>query len=320
MDFPSRLLLLLDVVDQGSFVKASEYRNVNKSAISRQISSLESELGVRLLNRTTRSLALTTAGIEIVKQAKILRSLLDETLMRAQIHHSEPRGLLRVTSTNYFGRQYVQKAILAFQASYPDIEIELRLEDRVVDIVGEGYDIGIRTGEPSDSSLILKRLARNRLLIVASPSFLVKYGEPLSIGELEKLPAVVYSAAGLLVDKIKYYDEQESESQIKLNAVYKVNDLEMLTNAAVSGNVISVVTAQMIEQEILEGKLVPIMKQLHLADYGTFYAVYPHKDAPLKTKLFIDHLKLIIGKSIPVWEERIPGFEKMYGVDSPAKS
>jgi len=315
MDFPSRLLLLLDVVDQGSFVKASEFRNINKSVISRQISKLENELGVRLLNRTTRSLSLTTAGVEVIKQAKSLRTLLDETLMRAQTCHAEPRGLLRISSTNYFGRQYVQKAALAFQESYPDVEIDLRLEDRVINIVGEGYDIGIRTGEPEDSTLIMRKLARNRLLVVASPEFLAKYGEPQTVNELSKLPAVVYSATGLLVDKIKYFDANGLESQIKLNAVYKVNDLEMLTSAAVSGNVFSVVTAQMIGPEIMEGKLVPIMKQLKLSDYGSFYAVYPHRDAPIKTRLFIDCLKQIVGEPIPVWEERIPGFDKMYGGD-----
>jgi len=205
-----------------------------------------------------------------------LRTLLNETHVLAQNYHSEPRGTLRITSTSYFGRQYVQKAVMAFQRKYPVVKIELRLEDRVVDMVGEGYDIGFRTGEPRDSSLIARKLARNRLLIVASPAFLEKYREPKTIPELEKLPAVVYSSSGILLDKIKYYDEQGREAHIQLNATYKVNELDMLTNTATEGNMLSVVTAQMIENEILEDKLIPIMTQLHLADYGTFYAVYPH--------------------------------------------
>ena len=313
MDFASRLLLLLDVVDLGSFTDASERRNVNRSVVSKQISKLESELGVRLLNRTTRSLSLTTAGHQIVKQAISLRDLLNETHALAQNYHAEPKGVLRITSTSYFGREYVQKAILIFQRKYPDIEIELRLEDRTVDIVAEGYDIGFRTGKPKDSALVARNIARNRLLIVASPEFIERYGEPSTIEALEQLPAVVYSTTGLLINKIKYFDRSGAEASIKLNAVYKVSELDMLTNTAVAGNMLSLVTAQMINNEVLEGRLVPIMTDLNLADYGTFFAVYPHRDSPIKTRLFIDTLKDIIGEGIPAWEKRIPGFNNMYG-------
>ncbi|MEJ1378687.1 MAG: LysR family transcriptional regulator [Candidatus Sedimenticola sp. (ex Thyasira tokunagai)] len=313
MDFASRLLLLLDVINFGSFSKVSDHRNVNRSVISKQISKLEDELGVRLLNRTTRSLSLTTAGQEVMNQARSLHTLLDETRTLAQNYHSEPIGILRLTSASYFGRWYIQKAVMAFQRKYPAIKIELRLEDRIVDLVAEGYDLGFRTGEPKDSSLIAKKLARNRLLIVASPSFLERYGEPETISELEKLPAVVYSSTGLLLDKIRFYDNQGKEAYIQLNAAYKVNELDMLTDTAIEGNMISVVTAQMIKNEILEGKLIPIMTQLHLADYGTFYAVYPHRNPPQKTRLFLDTLKELIGEQTPTWEQRILGFDKMYG-------
>ena len=313
MDLASRLLLLLDVVDLGSFTKAAEHRNVNRSVISKQITKLEEELGTRLLNRTTRSLSLTSAGGDMVAQARKLRILLDDTQLLAQDYHSQPRGCLRVSSTSYFGRQYVQQAVVAFQRQYPQVSIELQLEDRVVDMVGEGYDIGFRTGEPEDSSLIARKIARNRLLIVASPDYLARHGEPRTVAELEQLPAVVYSAPGLLIDKIKYVDDAGAEQWLRLNAAYKVNELGMLVNAASEGNMLSVVTAQMITDEILDGRLVPIMTHLNLADYGSFYAVYPHRQPPLKTRLFLDTLKVIVGDNPPVWEARIPGFEQMYG-------
>lgn len=313
MDFAGRMLLLLDVIESVSFVGASEQRQVNRSVISKQISKLETELGVRLLNRTTRSLSLTTAGTEVLGQAQRLRSLLNETEVRAQHYHSEPIGSLRITSVNEFGRRYVQKAVMAFQRKYPDIRVELRLEDRVADMVAENFDLGFRSGEPKDSSLIARKLARNRLLIVASPDFLKRYGEPKTIAELEQLPAVIYSSAGLLIDKIKYHDSHGKEAHIHLNGTYKVNELEMLVDTAKEGNMLSVATAQMIENEILEGKLVPIMTHLDLVDYGTFYVVYPHRDLPLKSRLFIETLKELIGIETPIWEQRIPGYDTMYG-------
>lgn len=312
MDLASRLLLLLEVSELGSFVKVSELRNVNRSAISKQIGKLEKELGVRLLNRTTRSLSLTAAGSEMVNQAKQLRELLNNSKRLAENYHSEPRGELKISSSTLFGRQYVQQAILRFQARYPDIRIELLLEDRMVDLVGEGFDIGFRIGEPKESNLIAKQIAKNRLLIVAAPAFIEKYGKPNTIPKLESLPAVVYSAQGLLIDKIKYLDNTGSEAFIQLNTAYKVNEVEMLINTAVAGEMLTVTTAQMIENEVLEGKLIPIMTHINLADYGTFYAVYPHRNSPLKTRLFIEMLKGVVGDQTPIWETRIPGFDNMY--------
>lgn len=182
----------------------------------------------------------------------------------------------------------------------------------MVDLVGEGFDIGFRIGEPKESNLIAKQIAKNRLLIIASPAFIEKHGKPSTIPKLESLPAVVYSAQGLLIDKIKYLDNTGKEAFIQLNTAYKVNEVEMLINTAVAGEMLTVTTAQMIENEVLEGKLIPIMTHINLADYGTFYAVYPHRNSPLKTRLFIETLKEVVGDKVPIWETRIPGFDKMY--------
>ena len=248
----------------------------------------------------------------MVNQAKQLRDLLNNSKRLAENYHSEPRGELKISSSTLFGRQYVQQAVLKFQAQYPDIRIELLLEDRIVDLVGEGFDIGFRIGEPKESNLIAKQIAKNRLLIVAAPAFIEKHGKPNTIPKLESLPAVVYSAQGLLIDKIKYLDDTENEAFIQLNAAYKVNEVEMLINTAVAGEMFTVTTAQMIENEVLEGKLIPIMTHINLADYGTFYAVYPHRNSPLKTRLFIEMLKDVVGEKTPIWEARIPGFVNMY--------
>jgi DNA-binding transcriptional LysR family regulator len=212
-----------------------------------------------------------------------------------------------------FGRQYVQQAIAVFQKQYPDVDFELRLEDRIVDMVKEGFDIGFRIGKPKNSSLISRKIARSRLLIVASPEFIAQHGEINTIEKLESLPATIYAAPGLLIDKFSYVDQEGQAQHFQLNAAYKVNDVEMISKSALTGSTLAVVTAQMIEDEVLSGELVPIMTHLNLDDFGTFYAVYPHRDAPIKTKLFIDTLKTIVGEDKPVWEQGIPGFDDMYG-------
>ena len=318
MDLASKLLLLLDVAELGTFAKASEHRHVDRSVISKQIAKLEQELGVRVLNRTTRSLSLTAAGTEIVQQAKLLRELLNETKRRAQNYHSEPQGRLKITSSTHFGRRYVQSAVIEFQRRFPQIDVELRLEDRLVDIVGEGYDIGFRFGEPKDSSLIARKLARNRLAIVASESFFKRYKRPETIQDLKTLPCAIYSSSGFEVDRVNVINELGLEESIKLNAAYRVNDVEMLVRTAESGNMFAVVSAQMLENEVISGALIPIMTDLTLLDFGALYAVYPHRDSPVKTRLFIDTIKELIGSNIPDWESSIPGFDSMYGHEKEA--
>lgn len=148
---------------------------------------------------------------------------------------------------------------------------------------------------------------------VAAPAFLEKHGEVNSLEKLESLPATIYAAPGLLFDKFGYQDEQGKQQHFQLNVAYKVNDVEMLARSAAGGNTLAVVSAQMVQDEIKQGTLVPIMTHLNIDDFGTFYAVYPHRDAPIKTKLFIGTLKSIVGEGFPIWEKNIPNFDKMYG-------
>ncbi|MBD1582320.1 LysR family transcriptional regulator [Pseudoalteromonas sp. S16_S37] len=316
MELTNRLMLLLEVVELGSFANVAEHRNVDRSVISRQIAKLESELEVRLLHRTTRSLSLTAAGNEIVEKARALREQLHDTIRVAQNYHCEPKGKLKITSPHIFGRRFLQNVILNFQAKYPDIEFELRLEDRIVDMVGEGFDLGFRVGEPKDSTLIAKKIARNRMLIVAAPDFIRRHGEPKSIADLERLPAVVYASTGLITDKIKYYDDNQQVATIQLRAAYKVNEGDVLVDTAKAGNMVAVVAAHMIQDEVLKGHLVPLLTDLHLADFGAFYAMYTHRNSPAKIKLFINELQNSLGEDSPLWEQNIPHFANMYGYEN----
>ncbi len=320
MDLTSRLLLLLEVNELGTFAKVADHRNVDRSVISKQINKLEHELGVRVLNRTTRSLSLTAAGNEMIQQAIQLRQLINETKHLAQNYHSEPKGRLKITSSSHFGRQYVQRAIIEFQRCFPEVEIELRLEDRLVDMVGEGYDIGFRFGEPKDSSLVAKKLGRNRLAIVASDEFIERHGLPNTLDDIRHLPCAIYASTGLVGDQLTFVNNNNQLKTMPLNAAYKVNDVEMLVRAAESGNMFAVVAAQMIHGEVKDGKLKPILTDIQLVDYGALYAVYPHREAPKKTRLFIETIQNLIGIDLPVWEANIPGFENMYGFKNGRKT
>lgn len=307
MDFPSKLLIFLEVVEQGSFIKVAELRNVDRSVISRHISSLEDELQVRLFNRTTRSLSVTDAGKEMAQYARNLRQLVDDAKSTAENYHSEPRGTLRITSSGFLGRRYLHKAVDSFRKKYPLVQIEIRLEERLIDLVGEGFDLGLRLGRPKDSRLVGQKLATNKILIVAAPSLIEKHGMPTTIDELSTLPAVTYSHEGISNDHVSVLSEGKV-TQVPLNPVYQVSDMEMLMDAAASGIGIAVITGYMVQNELLEGQLLHLMPDLKLPDFGDLYVVYPHRDAPPKIKLFIEEVKKTIGSPIPNWEHRIPSF------------
>jgi len=304
--------MLLEVVEQGSFAKAAELRNIDRSVISKQISRLEDELGVRLLNRTTRSFSLTAAGAEMIKKAGELRELLGETVRMAENYHLEPRGVLKITSSTLIGRRYLQPVLNDFQKRFPQVEVELRLDDRLVDIVSEGFDLAFRIGEPKDSSLIARKIARNRLLIVAAPEFISTYGMPATMEELADLPAASYASNSMRVETVDYYNSSGEPCEQKIKSVYRANDAEALLMKAISGTAYFVAPAFIIGDEITDGKLIPILTDVKLMDYSAMYAVYPHRDLPVRTRLFFDAVREYLGKDKPIWEHGIPNFEQMY--------
>lgn len=312
MDTTSRLLMLLDVVERGSFAKAAASRNIDRSVISKQMSRLEEDLGVRLLNRTTRSFSLTAAGAEMVKKAQELRELLGDTIRLAENYHQEARGILKINASTIIGRRYLQPVINDFQKRFPQVEVELHLDDQLVDIVAEGFDLAFRIGEPKDSSLIARKIARIRLLLLASPEFIETYGMPTSIEQLASLPAASYSSQSVRVESISYYNDKNEICEQKTKSTFRANDGEVLLLKALSGTAYVLAPAFVISNEVREGLLIPLLTTLKLTDFSAMYAVYPHRDLPVRTRLFFDAVKEYLGKEKPLWENSIPDFDQLY--------
>ncbi|MBO9491636.1 LysR family transcriptional regulator [Endozoicomonas sp. G2_1] len=313
MDTSSRILLFLDVTERGSFAKVAEHRQIDRSVVSKQIAKLEQELGVRLLNRTTRSFSITGAGNEVLRKARELKSLLDDTSRLAENYHLEPKGRLRVTCSYPLAQQILQPVINDFQQRFPDVEIELYVGDRVLDIVGDGYDLAFRVGELKDSSLVARYLARNRLVLLASPNFLARYGEPQTVEELAELPATCYAGEKFRADYIDYVDDNNQPARMPMNCRFAANEVEIMKLSALAGNCYYLAPAFQIHNEVKSGQLVPFMKQMKLRDFAAIYAVYPHRDLPLRTRLFFEAVKEYVGNPVPYWEQNIPGFAEMYG-------
>ena len=159
MSITNQLLLFRDIVQKGSFTKAASLNDMDNSALSKQIKKLESDIGVQLLNRSTRSFSLTPAGEEILEQAHQLKDTLKHIQLIADSYQSEPKGILRITSPIYFGHQYLQPVISKFMRLHPKIQIIHSLNDKKTDIISDKFDLAFRLGKLNDSNLIAKKVA-----------------------------------------------------------------------------------------------------------------------------------------------------------------
>ncbi|WP_285163021.1 LysR family transcriptional regulator [Shewanella goraebulensis] len=316
MDMATRLELFIDIVQHGTFAKVADIHNLDRSVVSKQIKALETQLGIRLLNRSTRALALTDAGAEVLKQAEIVRNALVDTEKLAQSFHCEPKGLLRITSNVSFGHLYLRPAINRFMAKYPDTYIDLMLDDKRTDIIGDKFDIAFRIGPPKDSNLIAKKLASNKLAILASHSFIQQYGKPATIEALIALPAVIYFNGEFHLNKIEISESPSATSsrmvKYNQNGRFRANDVGSLLSAVEAGLGYSVISLTTLEQSIEKNGLVPLLTDYKLANNsGGIYAVYPHRNQTPLVNKFIEMVIDVIGTP-PIWEGYINDYESFY--------
>ncbi|MEQ5818491.1 LysR family transcriptional regulator [Halomonas sp. SCS19] len=312
MDQPSRLLLLVDVAELGSFSEAAKRRELDRSVVSKHIARLEQELGVRLLNRSTRSLSLTQAGQAMVQQGRELRDWMYHTQALAENLQQMPSGRLKVSAPGILGRCLGFEAMRRFRQHYPDVQVDLQLEERRVDVIGEGYDLVLRVGDLKDSNLVASPLAPNHLLIGASPAFIERHGEPRDLATLARLPALTFSSQQFQLDYLPYLDDQGREQKLPLNSQVRTSEAEVIKRGVMEGMGIGVLPAFAMYNEVSDGRIVPLMTDLALPEFGVITLLYPHREMPLRTRRFIEILREMVG-SPPQWEARIPGFAEMYG-------
>jgi DNA-binding transcriptional LysR family regulator len=182
------------VVEQQSFTGAAKALNLPKSSVSRRVTELEEELGVQLLHRTTRKLALTEAGRSYYEQAERALTELNAAAESAAGMDTEARGIVRVTAPVDIGVMGLADILGEFLREYPDIHVELSVSSRVVDLVDEGFDIGVRAGKSRDASLVARRVGNAALCLYASPDYLQKRGRPTSLDELAEHECVLFRA------------------------------------------------------------------------------------------------------------------------------
>ncbi|KYN83193.1 LysR family transcriptional regulator [Vibrio cidicii] len=294
------LPVFVTVVDCGSFSQAAKQLNLTKSAVSKRISHLEDGLGIRLLNRTTRKLSLTEAGQRYYDYASQALSLAKRGVDAVSELHGSPQGRLKITAPMTFGVLHVAPLISEFLGRYPEVEIDLQLEDKMVDLVEGGFDLGIRIGHLPDSNLIAKRLAPCRTVLCASPSYVEKMGAPQKPADLADHNCLRYSYFRGGNEWLFLHQEQEFKVLPRGNFI--VNNSEAIRRALIAGIGVAQMPTFIIGKELRSGTLVNLMPEYLLPEHF-LYAVYPQrKHMPLKVRMFIDFLNEKLGSDTPYWD------------------
>jgi DNA-binding transcriptional LysR family regulator len=276
------------VVDAGSFVKAAEVLGLPKAAMSRYVGELETRLGVRLLQRTTRRLSLTEEGQVFYTRCKELLAGVDEAEAEITSRSGAASGLLRINAPVTFGILHLAPLWGQFRTQYPQVMLDVTLADRVVDLVDEGYDVAIRIATLPSSTLISKRLTSTRLILCASPEYLQKNGTPNHPNELAKHAVISYSY--LSTRDEWHFEGPQGAVSVKTEPCIHTNSGDTCRAAALAHQGIILQPSFLVGDDLKVGTLVELMPEFHALELG-IYAVYPtRKYVSPKVRALIDFL------------------------------
>lgn len=283
----------------GSFAKAADRLGISKAMASKHVADLEAQLGAKLINRTTRQLSLTEAGRRLEAAASNVFGILEEAEQDIQSSASTPRGVLRVNAPMSFGVLHLTPIVNDFLARHPDVEVELKLDDALVNVVEEGYDVAIRIRELGDSSLLARRLAPARMIVAASPAYLAQRGEPAHPRDLTQHDCLVYDY--LARQGVWTFEREGQQEDIRIHGRLRGNNGEVLVNAAIAGHGVALAPSFIAHEALRSGALRPILCDWSAGSRDLWAVMPPGRVDSPKVRAFVDHLVKAIGKS-PYWD------------------
>ncbi len=299
MDKLEAMNAFVKVVALGSYAEAGRALGLTRSAVSKAVMELEQILGARLLDRTTRRVGPTEAGLAYYERCADIILRIEETEMQISRMHSEPKGILKVNAPMSFGALYLGPAIAEFMKAYSELKIELTLNDRFIDPIEEGVDVTIRIAELADSSLIARKLAPARRLLVAAPAYLARHGEPAEPEDLAAHHCLNYGHSTVLQ---RWRLTREGHTiTVPINATLCSNNGDVLRAAALAGLGIATLPSFLTGPDIAEGRLRTVLEQFTPGELGIYALYAPNRYLAAKTRVLIDFLAQYFGGN-PPWD------------------
>lgn len=289
MDQLRQIESFVAVVQAGSFVKAAERLSASKAVVSRLVIELEARLGTRLLNRTTRRLSLTDTGAEYYERCRALLDDLDQANAAASAATAQPRGRLRINAPLSFGNLHLAPLWGEFLKLHPQVELDITLTDRVVDLVDEGYDMAVRIGQLQSSSLVARKLASDRMILCASPGYL-RIAPPLRrVADIADHSVMAYSwwSGG---DTWKFGSADGQHTEVTVNPCLRTNSGDTCRAAALADQGVIFQPGFIVAGDLRSGHLVEILPQWH-GPTIEIHAVYPSRQhVSGKVRAMVDFL------------------------------
>ncbi|MFC5436336.1 LysR family transcriptional regulator [Rhodanobacter umsongensis] len=301
MDRVGDLSLFLRVLDLGSISAAARSLDLSVAVASQRLKRLERELGVRLLHRTTRQLHATPEGAALAEQGRALVEDLEALTGGLRQSATEVSGTLRVTIPASFGRQYISPLLPEFLALHPRVKLSVNLNDQILDLVGSGFDLGIRVGALGDSGLVARQLATNRRVLCASPDYLRRHGVPRTPADLATHDCLLLVGSQGRQDVWRFTDRKGREVAQRVQGRFESNQGELLRDAVVAGLGIALHSVWHVHEELRAGRLQVLLPDYPIAATG-IHAVMPQRRlVPPRVRAFVDFLAGRLGEH-PPWE------------------
>lgn len=279
-----RVEAFIEVVRFGSFAAAAKQLQVSNSHVSRLVSQLEQQLGTQLLYRTTRQIRLTDGGLIYYESCRHLFDGVREAELLLHHHQGQPTGLLKITAPATFGDQYIGPLVNDFQLRYPQLKVNMYFSNRQVELIDEGFDLGVRMGVLRESTLVAKRLCNRHEYIVGSPEYLARITAPQTLTDLERHNCLVGTRGNWLLS----HNGQRKDLQVRGN--WHGNSGSAMLDAALKGMGLAQLPDYYVQAYLADGRLVAVLNDYRFLDAGV-WVVYPQQRhlAP-KVRLFIDFL------------------------------
>lgn len=296
------IAIFTHVARVGSFSAAARRLGISKSKVSTQVADLEHKLAVQLIQRTTRSLSLTEAGHLLYQQGEELLRDAEQAIASVHNLNDATRGLLKVGISQSFGAMHIIPRLPLFMSKHPELELQVSLLDHKVDVVSEGLDLLLTMSEQLPLGMVARPLMKSQFVLVASPEYVAKHGLPTNPEQLVEHNCLVYQGEWH-EHSIWQFRRGEDYCEIGVTGNFRVDNAPALKSAAISGLGIVYLASYLLDNEIEQGTLVPLLRDWQMPHHLPLQAVYPRRKhlAP-KVSAFIDFIKEQIG-DIPYWDK-----------------
>ena len=288
------------VVEARSFSGAARRLNVSTSVVSKCVTRMEQSLGVRLLNRTTRSISLTEIGRAFYARCAHIVAEAEEAEAMAAGMQSMPRGTLKVNVPVSFGVLHIAPALEGLLAAYPELHVDMSFNDRDVHLAEEGFDVSIVIASEPKATLVARRLAPIRQTLCAAPSYLRRHGAPTSLADLAHHDCIVFSRLG--PERTWHFESDEGHASVEVNGSLRLDNENAVRQAALAGCGIALLPTYMVGDDLQRNGLRAVLPECKPPETALFATYLPNRYVAAKVRVFVDYFVARFGPS-PEWDQ-----------------